>query len=300
MPCLRHLNRYSQLDRPVLWLDKQLSKDKTQIMIPAERQKTILNLLNDEEVLSINALTEALQVSHMTIRRDIAKLEQEGKVKSVSGGIQLTEVLLTEPSHALKMNQDRQEKAEIGRFCAGLIHDCSTIYLDAGTTTLEIARQLKGRDDLVIVTNDFAIAVYLAENTTCSLYHTGGKVDPANQSCIGPKATAMLNNFNIDIAFISTSSWNLKGISTPYEDKVPVKRAVSEAARLVYLVSDSSKYGKVATFHALGLEQFDKVITDYKLSDACVSELTEKGIDVVVAARPKVVLSARAEQTLHA
>ncbi|MEH0091958.1 DeoR/GlpR family DNA-binding transcription regulator [Vibrio metschnikovii] len=250
-------------------------------MIPAERHKTILSLLSQQEVISINELVEQLEVSHMTIRRDIAKLEKLGKVLSVSGGVQLTKVLHQEPSHDAKATQHANEKAMIGLIASQLVQQNATVYLDAGTTTLEIAHQLASRDDLLFITNDFVIAAFLTHHSKSELYHTGGRIDRENQSSVGSKVSDFLAGMNVDIAFVSTSSWNLRGISTPSEPKVIVKRAVAAAAQKVILVSDSSKYGKVATFHALDMQCFDVVITDRAFPISVRQELAEEGISVL-------------------
>lgn len=251
-------------------------------MIPAERHKTILSLLSQQEVISINELVEQLEVSHMTIRRDIAKLEKLGKVLSVSGGVQLTKVLHQEPSHDAKATQHANEKAMIGLIASQLVQQNATVYLDAGTTTLEIAHQLANRDDLLFITNDFVIAAFLTHHSKSELYHTGGRIDRENQSSVGSKVSDFLAGMNVDIAFVSTSSWNLRGISTPSEPKVIVKRAVAAAAQKVILVSDSSKYGKVATFHALDMQCFDVVITDRAFPISVRQELAEEGISVLI------------------
>lgn len=250
-------------------------------MIPAERQRTILSLLSHQEVISISELVEQLDVSHMTIRRDIVKLEASGKVVSVSGGVQLAQALHRELSHDAKVEQQANEKVQIGKLAAQLIEKDATVYLDAGTTSLEIAHQLATREDLLIITNDFSIAAYLMNHSPCEIYHTGGKVDRENQSSIGGKVAEFLAGMNIDIAFISSSSWNLKGLSTPCENKVLVKQAIVQAANSNYLISDSTKYGRIATFHALDLSALDGVITDIDLSSSVIDELQDKGIKVI-------------------
>ena len=126
-------------------------------MIPAERQRTILSLLSHQEVISIAELIEHLDVSHMTIRRDIIKLESSAKVFSVSGGVQLTKAINSERSHNSKIKQQTNEKALIGELAADLITENATVYLDAGTTSLDIAHKVAARDDLLIITNDFLL-----------------------------------------------------------------------------------------------------------------------------------------------
>lgn len=250
-------------------------------MIPAERQKKILSLLKSHEIMSISELIDLLNVSHMTVRRDIEKLESIGKVLSVSGGVQLTQAIHSELSHDIKVMQFSNEKEKIGNLAASKIKPNCTIYLDAGTTTLEIAHKISQRNDLLVITNDFAIATYLMTYSSSTIYHTGGKIDPANQSSVGPKVADFLLSMNIDIAFISTSSWNINGLSTPSEDKVVVKQAVAQSSKLVYLVSDTSKYGKVAAFHALDIDSIDFIITDSMLPESVCSDLKEKDIMVL-------------------
>jgi len=249
-------------------------------MIPAERQRKILILLKSQEVVSISELADLLNVSHMTVRRDIDKLEKQGKVNSVSGGVQLTQTIHSELSREMKITQFSAEKEQIGKIAASLIPNKATIYLDAGTTALEIAHQIAQRNDLLIITNDFSIATFLMAHSNNDIYHTGGKADRDNQSTVGSKVADFLLSMNIDIAFISTSSWSLKGLSTPNEDKVIVKRAIAKVSKAVYLVSDSSKYGKIASFHALNIEKIDAVITDSSFAASAKLDLAEKGLEV--------------------
>jgi len=247
-------------------------------MIPAERQRAILNALREKPVISIHELTDRLDVSHMTIRRDIIKLEQEGKVASVTGGVQLTEPLLHELPHDDKMEQQSREKRLIGMAAAENVRDGMSIYLDAGTTTLEIARAIASLVNITVITNDFVIASLLMHSSQCQLFHTGGRVDRNNQSCVGNRVADFLSNFNLDLAFISTSSWHSRGISTPAEDKVAVKRAAIRVAKSSILVTDATKYGKVAQFHVVDLDQFDQIITDSRLPAVCAEELSHRKI----------------------
>ncbi|WP_102504962.1 DeoR/GlpR family DNA-binding transcription regulator [Salinivibrio kushneri] len=250
-------------------------------MIPAARHRFILDLLSKHQVLSINELAEKLDVSSMTIRRDIRKLEDKEEVSSVSGGVQLNNNLHNEPSYEIKSTLNSDRKSSIGIAASKFIPKNTSVYLDAGTTSLEIAKQISHRNDLVIITNDFVIASYFSRNSECEIYHTGGRIDKDNQSCVGNKVADFLSGINIDIAFISTSSWSLKGISTPSEQKVVVKQAVSKAAKTNILISDSSKYGRVATFHAIDIESFHTIVTDNAFPNNAVNELEKKGIKVV-------------------
>lgn len=251
-------------------------------MIPAERQKTLLNLISQQGIVSINSLVEALNVSHMTIRRDIQKLEEEGKVVSVSGGVQLLEWLAVEPTHDDKSLLSHQQKVDIGNKAVELIPENATIYLDAGTTTLEIAKQLNGRSDLLVVTNDFMIANFLMINSQCEIIHIGGRINKQNRSSVGILATHILRQISIDIAFISTSSWNLKGLTTPDENKIPVKNAIIQSSQKNILVTDSSKYGKVATFLLYPLNVFNCIICDNNLLINAQETISEMNVELIL------------------
>ncbi len=251
-------------------------------MIPAERQKKLLNLISQRGIVSINALVDILTVSHMTIRRDIQKLEEEGKVVSVSGGVQLLERLAVEPTHDDKSQLSHQQKVAIGAKATEFIPENSTIYLDAGTTTLEIAKRLTERNDLLIITNDFVIANFLMVNGRCEIIHIGGKINKLNRSSVGELAAQFLRKLSIDIAFVSTSSWNLKGLTTPDENKIPVKNAIIDVSQKNILVTDSSKYGKVATFLLYPLNVFDGIICDKELLINAQEAISEMNVELIL------------------
>lgn len=272
-------------------------------MIPVERRQKILSMIAERGVISTAELTACLNVSHMTIRRDLQKLEQQNAVILVSGGVQSPTRLLSEPSRQDKTRMASEEKAAIARIAVRHITANSCIYLDAGSTTLELAKQLCQRDpltlnastpdslsdntlavdSLTIVTNDFMIANYLMDNSHCTLIHTGGRICRENRSCVGEATAQALNNLHIDQAFISASSWNLRGISTPAEDKVVVKRSIAAASRQRILLCDITKYGQVATWLALPISQFDTIITNNGLPDNACKILAKANITLLLA-----------------
>lgn len=145
-------------------------------MIPVERRQIILEMVAEKGIVSIAELTDRMNVSHMTIRRDLQKLEQQGAVVLVSGGVQSPGRVAHEPSHQVKTALAMTQKAAIGKLAASLVQPGRCIYLDAGTTTLAIAQHLTHMEPLTVVTNDFVIADYLLDNSNCTIIHTGGAV----------------------------------------------------------------------------------------------------------------------------
>ncbi|HDT0720217.1 TPA: DeoR/GlpR family DNA-binding transcription regulator [Proteus mirabilis] len=250
-------------------------------MLPSERRDFIYRYVHEYQTVSINDLVELMNVSHMTVRRDIRMLEEEGKVIGISGGVKLNDALRQELSWSEKARLHHLSKRAIGKFANTLVEDGQVVYLDAGTTTFEIARVLGERFNLTIVTNDFSILQYLMNKSQLNLYHTGGQVDKRNYSSVGNTAAMMLKTLNIDIAFISTSSWDLlHGVSTPHEEKVQIKQTLLDVARRCVLVSDSSKYGKYGMFRVCSLNQLHDIICDDHLSQDVAQQLTEQNINL--------------------
>ncbi len=246
-------------------------------MIPAQRQKKILDILSQHKIISYVKLGEMLDVSHMTIRRDIASLEASGKVVPVAGGVQLVSHLSSEPSHYDKLSLHHDEKMQIAEIACGYIEESDhSIYLDAGTTCLAIAQQIAHKSDKLFITNDLKIADFLLTNSPSHTLLIGGELDKKNYSAIGNIAAMVLSQLNIDLAFISTSSWNKKGLSTPDIKKAEVKKAVINASIRNILVTDSSKYGQRASYHILGLEHFEHIITDSHFSQTVMNTLKEE------------------------
>ena len=252
-------------------------------MIPAERQQFILSCLAERDIVSIADLVDRLGVSHMTVRRDIQVLEDAGRVSSVTGGVRLSRRLAQELPHLQKAAINTDAKRAVGQAAADLVRDGMVIYLDAGTTLLELARQIAGRRGLTVVTNDFVICAWLSTHSDCTLYHSGGLVERANQSCVGGAASEALARFNYDIAFISTSSWTVAGLSSPSDAKGPVKRVAVDRARRGVLVSDATKYGAVAAMNILPVSVFDTVVTDAGIDAEAADALRDMGIQVILA-----------------
>lgn len=252
-------------------------------MIPAKRQQLILAALADRSVLSITELMDWLGVSHMTVRRDIQKLEQDGRVLSVSGGVQLSQKITSEPSHLVKRSLQFDEKEAIAELAAELVQPGMSIYLDAGTTSLALAERIALRPDLIVVSNDLAVVNLLVQRSNCLLYHTGGQVLRENQSCVGDSTTQFLHGLNIDVAFLSASSWNARWISTPTEAKVSVKKAAVAASSKRVLICDSSKYGKVGIFNAVPIRALDHIITDDGLPENAREALASSGVELTIA-----------------
>ncbi|MFE1100478.1 DeoR/GlpR family DNA-binding transcription regulator [Nocardiopsis alba] len=256
-------------------------------MIPAQRRDLLLRELRGTGVLSVKELCEILDVSHMTVRRDIMTLEEEGRVRSVPGGVELASQVRSEPSYRDKSSVDVAEKRAMAGAAAALVGEGQTLYLDAGTTLGHLVPLLWNVTGLTVITNDLTTAASLTDHPDLTLFLIGGQIDRENRSSVGDIAAATVTEFNIDIAFVSTSSWDLnRGSTTPSRSKVAVKRAAMAAASTSVLVAGADKYGAFGTFKVAPLSGFSSVITDDRLADSSARAIREHGVHLEIAATP--------------
>jgi DeoR/GlpR family transcriptional regulator of sugar metabolism len=253
-------------------------------LIPDQRREAMLRRLRRDKVLSVQQLMAAFTCSHMTVRRDIAALEQAGLVFTVPGGVRIASHLGSEPSHQSKFTVEQPQKKAIARVAAQSLRAGMTIYLDAGTTMLAIVPHIVALSDMTVITNDFEIVRELSGATHVSVIHTGGQLDHANLSSVGPLAASTLRQVVLDVAFISASSWDLRrGVTTPSAAKVEVKLAAMEAASRTVLAVSSSKYGTFGLYKVAALERFDLVITDDGLAPAAALGMRQSGVELELA-----------------
>lgn len=253
-------------------------------LIPDQRREKLMRLLHRENVLSVAQLTELLGVSHMTVRRDIAALEHDGRAYSVPGGVRLVSSKHDEPTFASKAVSEQAEKAAIARVAEGLLHDEMSVYLDAGTTTGALVPAIRERRGMTVVTNDYVIVNNLTGSMDVEVIHTGGRLDHTNRSTVGRLAAETLARLNTDLAFISASSWDLsRGVTTPSEAKVEVKLAALNGASGSVLMATSSKFGTFGMYDVVPLRRFDHVITDDGLPAAAAQGIRDLGVELDLA-----------------
>ena len=263
---------------------KTPSAESTAPLIPDQRREAMLRQLRRHKVLSLHQLMESFGCSHMTVRRDIAVLEEAGLVYTVPGGVRIASHQNSEPSHLLKVEVEQPQKHAIAQRAAQELSNGMSIYLDAGTTTLSIVPHVIALSGMTVVTNDFEIVRELAGATHVNVVHAGGQLDHANLSSVGALAAATLSHVVLDVAFISASSWDLRrGVTTPSAPKVDVKRAAMDAASRNVLVSGSSKYGTVGLYKVAALESFDLVVTDNGLAAGAATAIRQAGIELALA-----------------
>ncbi len=238
-------------------------------------------MLREEGVLSTRALTEALQVSHMTVRRDIAALQATGLAVPVQGGVRLAGRAPKEPpsQRSVRIHLETSSKQAIARAASGHVSDEMTVFLDAGTTCEAVVPHLAGFSGLTVITSDFNTALALASHEAIDVIHTGGVLDRDRSSATGPLAAATVSRLVIDLYLASTGSWDAAlGITVPVADTALLKRAILDSSAVSVLLADSTKFGSLERYRVCELEELSLVITDDRLPKANREEITRRGV----------------------
>lgn len=245
-------------------------------MLPLERRQYILKRMREQGKVEIEQLSSELGVSGMTVRRDLALLEDEGKVIRTHGGALLAETLIPETPYSNKVSHRTVQKRAIAQLAARMVPKGAKLLLDSGTTTLEIARALAWRDDLTIVTNDIKIALELIESQS-QVIATGGDMQQGIGSLIGAHAQHLLGSIQVDLLFLGAHAIHLQsGITAPALDKALIKKLMIDAASETWVVADSSKFGLRSFAHVCSLSRVDGIITDADCSKDTRSAFEQK------------------------
>jgi DeoR/GlpR family transcriptional regulator of sugar metabolism len=250
-------------------------------MLPAERRNFMLEVLQKTGKIEIDLLATELNVSPMTIRRDLALLEEQGMAYRTHGGAVLHDGLLRETPYNTKEISKINEKRRIGKEAARLLKDGDVIILDAGTTTLEVARAIKDINDLTVITNDLKIALELSEGSNAKVFCMGGHVQKGLGTIYGSTAQDFLSDIRVNTCFLASSSIDLDwGISSPTIEKANLKKKMIKVADQVVLVADHSKFYKKSFARIAGIDVIDFIITDSSLEENTLKELSDRGIDI--------------------
>ncbi len=246
-------------------------------MMTAERRRQILDVLATDARAEVPALALRFGVSESTIRRDLQVLSQDGAVERTRGGAVPSSRF--EPSFGEKETANRAQKVSIARDAAELVQPGQTVFLDAGTSTLELARVLRTRTDVTVATNSIPIAVELAQHLR--LVITGGQVKERTLALVGPLAERAIEQMHVDIAFLGMNGVAAgAGLTTPTWEEAATKARMIAAGRTAIVLADSSKLGAVSFARVAGLDEVDLLVTDEGAPAGEVEALQAAGLRV--------------------
>jgi DeoR family transcriptional regulator, fructose operon transcriptional repressor len=255
--------------------------DVDQKALAPQRWDNLRALIRDSGVIRVEDLCRQLRVSPATVRRDLDQLERSGAIRRVHGGAVSVESRLDEPVFADKTSLAAREKRTIAEAALRFVEPGDTIYLDGGSTVLELARLLRDRTNLTVVTNSLYAAHELAGRGP-RLIVIGGELRRLSQTMVGPLTRLVLDELHLDRAFMGTIGLALdEGLTTTDPSEAFTKKLVLEQARQVIVLADSSKAGKVSFASAGHWDKVHVLITDKQLDKAFAKELTRKEVKLV-------------------
>ncbi|MHB1699356.1 MAG: transcriptional repressor AgaR [Acidobacteriaceae bacterium] len=252
-------------------------------MLIGERRQHILSLIEKQGRVLVDELSTELDLSQITIRKDLDYLQSKDLlVRTHGGALPAHTGALSDPTIQEKEELHHPEKVKIAKAAAAMVSEGQCVILDSGTTTTEIARALLSFRNLTVITNALNIAAALARSDF-EIIMIGGMLRKNSLSVVGPLAEDVLKEMHADILFIGVDGIDAKiGLTTPNVLEARVNRAMVEAAEKVVAVCDSSKFNRRSLSLIVGVSAIHHVITDSKLPPEEAKAIRDAGIEVTI------------------
>ena len=263
-----------------------MSKRKAPRLLAAERRREILGVLGENGRVTVEEVARRFGVSAVTARGDLDALSESGAlVRSHGGGIR---PLAAAPEHPLKVREGmhHEEKVRIAQAAAQLIRPLETIILCTGSTSAELAEQVRRNtpENITVITYALNIALKLADVPNLSLIMLGGFLRQPSTALVGPDAEHMMHSLHADHCFLSTVGLHVDaGLTTLDIMEAQLNRRMIEASAQVTVLADSSKFGHRSLSRISDFRSIQRVITDSDAPREDVEALRARGVEVVLA-----------------
>ena len=246
-----------------------------------ERQQRMARLFERNGRLSVAQICEQFGISEATARRDLEVLAEQGLIQRVHGGAIIVRHAAPEEPILHRSHEQETEKERIGRVTASIIQDGETLFLGSGTTVLQVAQNLVERN-ITVITNSLPVINLIAERSNISLVALGGVFRESELSFIGHITEAALAELRADRVILGTRALSLEqGLTNDYLPETMTDRAILKVGRQVVLVTDHTKFGRIATAFLAPLESLHTIVTDNATTNEYINELETRGITVI-------------------
>ena len=251
-------------------------------MLAIERRNAILEKLQAERRVVVSELSQIYKVSEETIRRDLEKLENDGFAIKSYGGAVINENANVDLPFNISKKRNVISKQKIAEVISSRIKDGTSIMLDASSTAVYIAKALKERKNLTLITNSIEILIEMFDTPNVNVLSTGGAMREGSFALVGPQTDKMLNSYHVDMAIVSAKGFDLEtGMTDTEELHANNKKTMLHAGREKVLAVDSSKFGKTAFTEIGTLEDISMVVTDAKPDEVWLQAFKEYGIECI-------------------
>ncbi len=248
----------------------------------AERHQHILTRLREQGHVNVLKLSQDLNVSTVTIRKDLKYLEERKLLFRAHGGASVNNPYINDRPVNEKEKIRVSQKQRIARYAAGLIEPKDSIIMASGTTIIELARHIKADNQLTVVTASLNTALILSKNTQTDIIQLGGMIRKSSSSVIGNFAEKMLTNFSCSKLFLGVDGIDPDfGFTTTNDMEATLNQQMIKAAQKVIILADSTKFGKRGFSKICSLTDVDMIITDDEVASPFVSSIEESGIEII-------------------
>ncbi|WP_019968792.1 DeoR/GlpR family DNA-binding transcription regulator [Segatella maculosa] len=253
-------------------------------MTKEERHTYILEQLMKQSSVQVSELAELLNVSSVTIRKDLTELEKNGRLYRSHGKAILINPFANNRSVNEKESLNAEEKQLIGMEAAQLVVPNDSILLASGTTIHALARNLRPADKLTVVSASLQATEFLAENENIDIIQIGGNVRHSSLSVVGQYSEMILRSCSFSKLFLGVDGIDLEfGISTTDMREAELNREMIHTAQKTIVLADSSKFGRRGFARICGMDDVDMIITDAHVSPTIAAAIEELGIELVIA-----------------
>lgn len=252
-------------------------------MTPNPRQQRLLDQVRSHHHASVEALAKLLDVTTQTVRRDVKLLVEANLLTRYHGGVTLPSSI-ENIAYVQRKGMSAEGKRRIAQCVVDRVPDGSSLILNIGTTTEEVARAMLHRRSLRVVTNNLNVAAILSDNAQSEVIVAGGIVRSRDRGIIGEATIDFIRQFKVDIGVIGISGIDGEGALRDFDYReVKVAQTIIEQSRKVWLVADHSKFNREAMVRLAHLSQVDVLFTDRPVPAPFVAILREAEVEVVVA-----------------
>ena len=251
-------------------------------MVSNFRQKEILELARKEGKVTVDGLAAFYDVTVQTIRRDLSDLAESGRLDRVHGGAVVPSGVVNIIYEERRRLNDAGKKA-IAKECAQTIPDGASVFMNIGTSTEAVARELLDHENLLVVTNNLNIANILATNHSCEIILAGGVLRRADGGIVGGLTVDMVKQFKFDYSVLGCSAIDTDGDLLDFDgQEIMVSQTALKQSRRIMVVADHLKFQRNAPLKICSLRDVDKLFTDVALPGNLLGECNQWGTDVVV------------------
>jgi len=247
------------------------------------RRAEILESLQSKGEISVIAISKKYKISDVSVRNDLAHLEKKGLLIRTRGGAIKAQPVNFDLNLNQRLKTNYKEKQRIGKKAVEYIKDNYTIVMDNGSTTLEVARNLKGFKNIKLITNSLPIADLVADYPGIDVIIPGGELRAEMRSLVGSMAEKSILNYHCDIAFLGTDGIDPEmGISTPQIEEAALSEKMIQIANQVIVVSDCSKFGRKSFVKFGNISEIDIIITDKGIKEEDLNQYADFTVEIVV------------------